>query len=71
MYCFTKERYVYREVRDIPHMAHGVRVAGNFTFSKMLSALDGYPSKNKTWDIKLYCRGCLICQQQNDAAGRS
>lgn len=48
-------------IRDVLHLAHDTKVSGHFAFSKTLSRLDGYHWKNKTRDVKLYCKGFLKC----------
>ena len=53
-------------VRDLLHLAHDSKVSGHFAFAKTLARLDGFHWKGKTRDVKKYCAGCLICQQNKD-----
>lgn len=47
-------------------LAHDNRVSGHFAFQKTLHRLDKFQWKNQTYNVKSYCAGCLVCQQQND-----
>jgi len=54
------------KVRDFLFMAHDAKVAGHFGFAKTLSRLEAFHWKHKTRDVRQYCRGCQVCQQQKD-----
>lgn len=53
-------------VRHLPQMAHNSNVAGHFGFAKTLVRVSGYHWNHNTRDVRLYCDGCLVCQQKKD-----
>lgn len=54
-------------VADIMELAHDISIAGHFGFSKTLGRLNQYHWKNKTRDVRRYCDGCTVCQQNKDS----
>lgn len=59
-----------RAVRDVLREAHDARLGGHFGFTKTMSKLDGYHWKHKYRDVRRYCEGCTVCQQQKDRRSR-
>lgn len=55
-----------KNVRDILHMAHDQKLSGHFGFMRTLSDLSNYHWKYKFRDVRRYCDGCQICQQNKD-----
>lgn len=57
--------------RSVLELAHDSKLAGHFAYSKTLARLAEYHWKHKAKDVKQYCAGCMVCQQQKDFHGQS
>ena len=55
--------------RQVLEMAHDSKVGGHFAFTKTLARLAEFHWKHKAKEVKRYCDGCSICQQQKDYQG--
>lgn len=55
--------------KSVLELAHDSKVAGHFAFSKTLARLAEFHWKHKTKQVRQYCDGCLVCQQQKDFHG--
>lgn len=53
-------------VRELLQLVHDCKVAGHFGFAKTLARLSGYHWRHKSRDVKRYCDGCVVCQQNKD-----
>ena len=55
-----------RNVREILQLAHDSTITGHFGFEKTMNRLEQFHWKHKSRDVRLYCQGCIVCQQQKD-----
>lgn len=58
-----------KAVRELIELAHEGQLAGHFGFTKTLGRLSNYHWKHKARDVRKFCEGCSVCQQQKDHAG--
>lgn len=68
---YSKKLCVLRSAaRELLRLAHDSQVSGHFGFTKTLDRLENYHWKHKSKEARLYCEGCIVCQQRKDSHSR-
>lgn len=58
-----------KAVRELIELAHEGRLVGHFKCTNTLGRLSNYHWKHKSRNVRKFCEGCSVCQQQKDHAG--
>ncbi len=69
---YEEKRFVPRKsISTVMQLAYDVKTSGPFGYLKTISRLKNYHWKHKSWDLKQYVAGCMVCQQSKDYLGKN